>query len=473
MKSLKRSWVRNVAGVLGVSLAVACASRLPAPLARPSETFALRAHQFENLGNGLTVLWIEDDRLPYVSLQMMIKAGSAQDPLGREGLANLTADMLTKGTVKRAGPKLSADLEQVGSDVQVEVTPDYTVVATSALTTSRDEILDTFREILLTPSFPATELERHRRNQLAALTRLPDDADAFAQHIFPQFLYGAGHAYGHAAEGNAKSLAAIKRPDLTAFYARHFVPANGVLAVVGQFDEAWRSDVRKAFGAWQGTAPQEQPPGDFPAWKGVESLLIDKPDLNQAQVIIGTKGVARDVPEYLEVRAGLKILGEGFGSRLFEEIRVRRGLTYGIGPIFDPRERPGPLGIFTFTRVDKVPELVTETLNVYRALIAGGVTDAEVARIKAQMRAQFVHMFETSESLARQLLLLNRYHINEDYLADHMRKLDAVSTAGVNAAIKRHFNPDDLRILIYAPKAAAEPTLKALGPVEVKSYRLF
>jgi zinc protease len=202
-------------------------------------------------------------------------------------------------------------------------------------------------------------------------------------------------------------------------------------------------------------------------------MLVDKSDLNQAQVLFATKGIPRDVPEYLEVRAGLKILGESFGSRLFEEIRVRRGLTYGIHPIFDPREKAGPLGIFTFTRVDKLPELVTETLKVYRAFVAGGVTDAEVQRIKAQMRTQFVRMFETSDSLARQLLILNRYGIAEDYLADHMHKLARVSTATVNAAIKRYFNPDDLRILIYAPRASAEPTLKALGPVEVKSYKLF
>ena len=457
--------------------ATACASKgaaPPAPLARASSAnFVLRPHVYENLGNGLTILWIEDDALPYVSLQMMIKAGSAQDPLGREGLANVTADMLEKGTTKRSGPRINADLEQLGSDFHAEVTPDYTVLSTSALSNSRDEILTQFREIALTPTFAANELERHRKNELGALRRLPDDPDGFIRHAFPTFLFGASHPYGHEPEGSARGLGAITRAEVRAFYDQHYVPANSVLAVVGQFDDAWKMSVRRAFGSWSGPAPVERPVPEFPVWKGLESQLVDKPGLNQAQVMIGTKGIARSVGDYIEVRAALKVLGESFGSRLFEEIRVHRGLTYGITASFDPREATGPMGIYTFTRLDKLPELITETLNVYRAFVAGGVTDTEVTQVRAQMRSQFIGIFETSESLARQLLILNRYQINEEYLTNHLRNVDHLTTAAVNDAIKRHFNPHDLRLMVYAPRAAGEATLKALGPLEVKSFKLF
>ena len=228
------------------------------------------------------------------------------------------------------------------------------------------------------------------------------------------------------------------------------MPGNSVLAVVGQYDEAWASSIRRAFGAWATAPINEQPPGDFPRWKGIESQLVDKPGMNQARVLIGTRGVARDTPDYMEVRAALKILGESFGSRLFEEIRVHRGLTYGISSTFDPREKAGPLGIMTFTRLDKLPELLTETLNVYRAFVAGGVTETEVAQVKAQMNSQFMGMFETAESLARQLLILNRYHISEEYLEQHLKNVDRLTVAAINETITRHFSPHDLRIMVMA-----------------------
>ena len=140
------SFVSLIAAVL-VGVTSACASRAPGPaqpLKSAGASFKLRPHAFENLSNGLTILWIEDNALPYVSLQLMVKSGSAQDPLGREGLASVTADMLEKGSTRRSGPRISADLEQLGSDFRTEVTPDYTVLSTSALATSRDDILNQF-----------------------------------------------------------------------------------------------------------------------------------------------------------------------------------------------------------------------------------------------------------------------------------------------------------------------------------------
>ena len=451
----------------------ACASRAPKPfaVAGAAVPFQLKPHTFESLPNGLTILWIEDGSLPYVALQMMVKTGSAADPVGREGLAHLTASMLEKGTQRRSASRVSADLEQIGSGFSADVTTDSIMLGSSSLSTTRDEVLEQFREIVLTPAFSNAELERHRKNVLASLNRLPDDADAFANHQFPSFLYGATHPYGHSSGGTAKAIAAITAADVKGFYAQHFVPGNSVLAVVGQYDEAWRQGVRQAFAGWPGKPVPARTPPTFPEWKGIESRLIDRGDLNQAQVLIGTKGISRDVPDYMAVRAALKILGEGFGSRLFEEIRVKRGLTYGIGAFFDPREGAGPFGIYTYTRVDKINEIVTETLRTYRDFVTKGVTDAEVELTKAQMNAQFVRMFETAESLATQLLILNRYAISEEYLTQHQVNLSRLTTAAVNEAIHHHFSPDDLRILIYAPAPAAEPTLKALGPLEIKGYR--
>lgn len=434
--------------------------------------FHIRAFEQETLPNGLQILWIPDDSLPYVSLQMMVKTGSSEDPSGKEGLASLTAGLLERGTNKRSAPKIAEDLEQIGSSFDIEVQPDYIVTSASALTPNRDNILGQFEEILLKPSFPKSELERQRKMTLAGLNKLPDHAESFAQFVFPQFLYGK-HPYGHTGPGTPKSVAKITRQDVMRFYKEHFSPSNSVLAVTGQFDAAWKKKVEEGFSSWSKTAEVSHAIPEFPQWKGVEVLLVDRPDLQQAQIEIGFKGVARKVPEYMDIRAALKILGESFGSRLFDEIRVKRGLTYGIYSWFDPRFGAGPMGIYTFTRVEKVGETVRETLNTYRNFVSGGVTDEEVTTVKALMRGQFPRTFETPEALARQLLILVRYDIPVDYLKNYYATLEKVNKASVNAAIKKYFDPQNLRVLVYAPRKAAEESLKSVGKLEVKNYKEF
>jgi zinc protease len=265
----------------------------------------------------------------------------------------------------------------------------------------------------------------------------------------------------------------MARVDIQRFYSTYYVPANSVLVVVGQFDNSWREKVGQAFEGWKSQPMMASDVPDFPKWKGLEMLLVDRSDLNQAQIQIGFKGVPRNIPEYMELRAAMKVLGESFGSRLFEEIRVKRGLTYHIHSWFDPRLKAGPMGIYTFTRVDKVGETVEETLRTYRQFIKDGVTDSEVTTVKALMKGQFPRTFETPEALAKQLLILNRYGVPTSFLTNYMENLEAMKKASINATIAKYFDPENLRILVYAPRGKAEEPLKKLGKVEVKEYKEF
>lgn len=434
--------------------------------------FSIRKFETQTLENGLSILWIPDNTLPYVSLQMMVKSGSSHDPANREGLAGLTGALLEKGTNKRSADKIAEDLEQIGSDFSVDVEPDYSVVSTSALSFHKDNILQQFTEIILSPSFPNAELERQRKLVLAALQKLADKPDDFSEYLLPKFLYG-NHPYGHSSVGSPMTIRGLKKADVQKFYNDNYVPGNAMLAVVGQYDEAWKKSVVDAFSKWKTKGnPAREVPG-FPQWTGTELLLVDRADLNQAQIQIGFRGVPRNIPEFLELRAALKVLGESFGSRLFEEIREKRGLTYHIHAWFDPRLQPGPMGIYTFTRLDKIGETVDETLKTYRQFVSQGVTDEEVAEVKALMRGQFPRTFETPEALARQLLMLNRYGVSPDYLTNYLANLETMTKDSINGTIKKYFDPTNLKILVYAPKAKAEETLKKIGKVEVKDYKEF
>jgi zinc protease len=435
-------------------------------------SFQIRKYESETLPNGLTILWLKDQALPYIGLQMMIKSGSSQDAPGKEGTAGFTASMLEKGTLKRPALKISEDLEQIGSDFSVDVQPDYTMAGTSSLSFNKDNLLAQFGEILLTPSFPHAELERHRKQVLAGLMKLADRPDDFTEYLLPHFMFGM-HPYGHESSGVPKSIRGLKKFDLQQFYTANFTPGNSMLAVVGQYDDSWKQNVKDVFGKWKSKSSKGKEIPEFPQWKGTELLLVDRADLNQAQIQIGFKGVPRNIPEYLELRAALKVLGESFGSRLFEEIREKRGLTYHIHAWFDPRLKSGPMGIYTFTRLEKIGETVEETLKTYRSFVSQGVTDEEVSEVKALMRGQFPRTFETPEALAKQVLLLNLYGVSVDYLRDYLPNVDRMTKESINKSIAKYFDPTNLKILVYAPRDKAETTLKKLGKLEIKGYKEF
>ena len=435
--------------------------------------FQIHKYETQTLDNGLQLLWIQDQTLPYVSMEMMLRSGSSQDPAGKEGLAFLTGAMLSKGTKGRTAVQIAEDLDQIGSGFSANIEQDYMMLSSSSLSFDKDELLKLYSQIILQPSFTNAELDRLRKEALGGLQKLPDEPEEFVQYLLPPFLYGKNHPYGHEPQGTVHSMRSLKRADLQKFYQAAFTPDNAVLAVVGQFDDNYREAIVKAFGGWKAKAAKTKDIPEFPELKGRELLLADRGDLNQAQIEIGFKGVARSVPEYLEYRAALKILGESFGSRLFEEIRVKRGLTYHINAWFDPRLKEGPMGIYTFTRVDKIGETVEETLNTFKKFVDGGVTEAEVNEVKALMRGQFPRSFETPQALATQLMILNRYGISADYLVHYLDSVQAITRDKVNATIKKYFQTDNMRIVVYAPRAKAEPTLKKIGKTEVKSYKEF
>ncbi|MGZ3722842.1 MAG: M16 family metallopeptidase [Bdellovibrionales bacterium] len=445
---------------------------VPAFAKEKVEPFQLRKFETQTLKNGLKILWLADPSLPYIAMNLMINSGSSQDPAGKEGLAAFTAGMLEKGSTKRSATQISEDLEQIGSGIDVGVEPDYTMVTTSALSFHKDNVLKQFAEVLLQPSFTNAEIERHRKNILGSLQKLADSPEAFTEYLMPRFLFGT-HPYGHEAVGRPGSVKNFKRMDLQKFYADNYDPSHSVLAVVGQYDGAWKESVVKTMEAWKAKPSTQVEIPEFPQWKGRELLLVDRGDLNQAQIQIGFKGIPRSLPEYLEFRAALKVLGESFGSRLFEEIRVKRGLTYHISAWFDPRLKPGPMGIYTFTRTDKIAETVEETLKTYKKFVDDGVTDAEVTEVKALMRGQFPRNFETAEALGKQLLILNRYGISPDYLTNYLVNVQAMTKDSVNKSIKKYFDTENLRILVYAPRAKAEESLKKLGKLEIKNYKEF
>lgn len=432
--------------------------------------YRLRDFEEKTLPNGLRILFIPDQALPYVSLSMLIRSGSAQDPKGQEGLASTVAELLTKGTTKRSATQIADDLGNMGAELDANASYDYSVVSASALSNVSAGLLTNMLEVVTQPTFPDAEIERTRKQALAQLARLPDNADAFADLAFSSYLYG-DHPYGRPAIGTPKSLADLKKKNIIQSYLRNYRPNNAILAVVGQYSPDFRRKVEEGFGAWQ---QRDLPKTEWPVAAKPEGLgirVIDYPGLVQSQIRIGTLGIQRSNKDFLALRVGNTILGGAFASRLNDRIRKELGLTYSIGSGFDARLEVGPFAVETFTKNATVGQTVSETLKVLEKFKTEGATSEEVERTKGYLKGIFPASIETPEKLAFNLMILRHYGIPDSYLTNYISSIDALSRSEINDAMSRALDTKNIRVLVYSKASDVVPQLEPLvgaGKVEVK-----
>lgn len=431
-----------------------------------NKEFQFKPFKEAQLSNGLKVLLIEDKGLPYFSALLLVKAGSNRDGVNEKGLASFTGAMLNKGSSKRNTMQIASSLEQLGSSIGIDVKSDYMMVMASSLATGREALIRDFSEIVLDPIFPETEITRLRQQTLANFKQLPDESDEFASWAFNGYLYGDNHPYGAASAGKPKDLARIQRKDLQKFYNTYYRPGNAILAVAGQLPANIMEQLEANFGKWKSQPVADVQIAKFPENKGIEIEVVNKPGLNQSQIIFGQKGIQRNNPDFLPLRVAASILGGSFTSRLMQEIRVKRGLTYGIYSYYDARLGDGPFIMSTSSRHDKVGEVVTESLNIVKDLRDKGITEQELLDAKAYMKGQFPNALETPEKLAQNLLLLRMYGIPDSYLTDYNANLDKISVQDINRVIKQYMSPENMKIFVYTTKEAVQKQLEPIGKVK-------
>lgn len=456
-----------VAAVLGVAAPFATSGCVSGSKGGGSSWFGgssykLPAYEEKKLANGLQVLFVPDHSLPYISFSVLVRAGAVNDPAGLPGVAAMVAELLDKGTTRRSAPKIAEDFGQIGADFDASASSEYTMVSASALSTKADELLTYLFEILTEPTFSDAEIERMRRQTLASLRRLEDNPNAFSDRVFRAFLFES-HPYARPIFGNLKSVTNIKKKHIIQHYLRYYRPNNVVLAVVGKYTPEFAANVEKVFGAWE---QREVPTLEIAApasSNGRRVLLVDKPGLVQAQLRIGHTGIERKSEDFLAVRVANTILGGAFMSRLNNRIRRELGLTYSIHSRFEALHQPGMFEISTFTKNESVGQTIEETLKVLAEFKKDGVTADEVEAAKGYLKGVFPQTIETPEKLALNLLQLRLYGIPDSYLKNYLKELDSLSVSTINRAIKKHFDDENIKIVVYASAKATRPQLKVIS----------
>lgn len=455
-------------GCLLIALAAAGAAAqsldTPPPIA-PPRPLAIAPPTVATLANGLRVVVARRMGLPLVTAELVVRSGAERDPPLRAGLANLTGMLLVKGTATRSAPAIAEAAEALGGALDSGAGWDRTYVAITVAKPMAAPALDLVADVALRPRFAADELERARKQAIDGLNVALAEPGTLAQVAAERAAFGDG-TYGHSAAGTPASLARIRRADVTALHAQVFRPDNATLIFAGDITaEEARALAQRAFGRWQrprtplAAAPlvPAQPMRKAP-------VVIDMTGAGQAGVALAMPSIARAAPDYYAGVVANTLVGAGYSSRLNQELRIKRGLTYGVGSALDARRAGGLFSIGAQTKNASASELVEVTLAELARAAATPAPEPEIAARKLAVIGGVSRRFETTDGLAGVIAAYEAYGIDVGEVTRVIDRLDAVTAEEVQAFVRTHWPARGFAIVVAGEAPQFVAALRARYP---------
>ena len=415
------------------------------------------------LDNGLEILVVEHHELPVVDMILVVKTGGEGDPANKPGVATLTASMLDEGAGRRSSLDIADQEAFLGVQIGTGSGWDVSSVSLHAPVAVLDSAMALFADVALRPTFPASDLERLRKERLTELLQLKDRAPAIADRAYASILYGEKHPYGRPLTGTEASTRAVTRRDVQRFYQTYYRPNNATLIVVGDVtpDDIERR-VREMFSSWaRGEVPSTQF-AEPPAALATAIYLIDKPGAPQSSVRIGSIGVPRSTDEYFAILVMNTILGGAFTSRLNTNLRETHGYTYGAGSSFSMRSAAGPFTARAEVVGAKSDSSLIEFMKELRA-IRDTVPQSELEKAKRYLQLQLPGEFETTGDIASQLVPVVVHGLPLDYYNSYTERIGGVTVTDVQRVAQRYVDPSRFAVVIVGDRKAIEAGLKALN----------
>jgi zinc protease len=428
----------------------------------------LPPYREHELPNGLRVFVMETREVPLVTVSLVVPAGSAMDDPGAEGIANLAGRLLLKGAGGMTAEQIAESIEAIGGSIRCRTGRDYTGAYANFMAKDLDRAVDMLAKVVLAPSFPEEELAREKALVAAEIAGTKDNPMAFASREFVRALAG-DHPYAHPVEGSEESVNALTRDRVLAFYDAAYVPRGSVLAVVGDVDAKKALDLVKArFGGWKGEAGARAIPALAPkTFPGRRVLVVDKADATQSQIRFGNVTVPRGTSEEFPLVVSNTVLGGGFTSRLMDEIRVNRGLSYGARSANTNFRHGGLFGVYTYTKNVSLRECIDVALEQVERMRTEKLSDAELASAKKYITGLFPFDVETNADLANWLVDLTFYGIPVSYVEEYGSKIDAVTADDCLAAARNRYWRDDNLMFLMTKYDETKAQLEGLGKIDV------
>ena len=434
--------------------------RPPRPLQAHPVNFP--SYAMKTLGNGLQVIAVPHHEQPAVSLRLLVRAGAAQDPADKPGVAELTASLLDQGTPTRSAEGIADALDSIGGALGTGAGSDLTYVNAVVMKDSLGFALDLVSDLAQHPAFAPEEIERQRQQALSGMRVSYDDPDFLADVVFDRLVYGE-HPYGRPQGGTPETLSAIARADLVAFHRRWFGANNAILAVVGDVtpDEAF-AGAERAFGSWR-TVDASDPRPVTPPPPARRLVIIDKPGAVQTEIRAGNIAIARKSADFMALDLATKILGGEGANRLHRVLRSERGLTYGASADFNALKDAGEIMAQTNTRSETTGETLRLMIDEVWRLIRDQVGDRELEGAREYLTGSFPLTIETPSQIALQILNAVFYGLNLNDLQTYRERVSAVTPEDVQRVARNYLHPDKLTIVLVGDASAFVTQLPGAG----------
>ena len=419
------------------------------------------------LDNGMVVYLIEDHELPLVSGTAIIRTGSRLESGDQVGLASITGKLMrTGGTQTHSPDELNELLEQKAAVVETSIGDSSGSASFESLSGDLEEVFSLFADVLRTPAFSPGKLALVKQQTVGGIARRNDNPGDIASREFNKLLYGDDSPYARTVEYD--TLENISRTDVVNFYQRYFHPQNMILGIVGDFEPSQMKDlIESAFGDWRSPSAVAsiQPPPASQQQTGT-IFFVDQPQLTQSNILLGHLGGQFDSPDYPALSL-LNGVMNGFGGRLFNEVRSRQGLAYSVYGYWSARyDYPGVFIAGGQTRSDATVPFIQAIRGEIAKLRNNPVTSEELAYAKQSILNSFVFNFQNPGQILSRLMRYEYYGYPADFIFQYQQGIKDVTVEDVQRVAREYLKPENIVTLVVGSSNQIEPPLSNLGSVK-------
>ncbi len=441
---------------VGASTAMASAGDFPAtpPAPGPAPKLSVPTPSTQTLANGLQVISVRRAGLPLVTAQLVLHGGGEMDPPQLAGLADLTANLLSKGAAGRTAPQIAAAVEALGGSLSAAAGWDQSAVGVTVTTPKLPQALGLLAEVARQPDFSAAELKRAQAQAIDDLRLSLSRPTALASLAVGRSVFGDG-AYGHSRSGTPASIARISRNDVQHLHDALYRPDNAILILTGDVTpEQAQQLAQNSFGDWRKPATPLAPrPVGMAASQVPAILLIDQHGAGQAGVVVAHAAPPRNDADYYVGIVANAVLGGSYSARLNEEIRIKRGLSYGASSRLQALGDAGMWLAAAQTKNPSAPQVVELVLGEFKRLGSARVSADELAARKATLIGSYGNSLETTAGLAEQVGELAIHGVKLEQIGKYIEQVQAVTPKQIEKYAAKHLDADGSKVVVVGDAA--------------------
>ncbi len=435
----------------------------PEPL--PLDDIPFPAFEERLLANGADLIVVPHDEQPYVTVNLVVRAGNAADRRNRVGTAAMVASLLNKGTDTRTALDIADAADHIGATLTAAAADDWTNVILGVVTSQLDAGLELLGDIVVNPGFPEEEIDLYRQQATTNLRLQLGSPGFLANREFQQAVYGR-HPYG--LFSTPESIESIRRSDLISFHLRHYKPTNALVVVAGDVTtDDIEARLNQALADWEPGPSRPPTYFDVPAREETEIVLVHRPESVQSTILVGQPAMKGDHDDWMPLDLGSRVLGGASTGRLFQVLREEKGWTYGS---YSAAVRKRDVGYFLANaevRSEVTDSALAELLNQVELIRSEPIPEDELANVRDYLVGSFPLSIETPQAIANQVATYRLRGRSTEELESYRDRVSAVAPEDVQGALMAHFDPERAVVVVVGDATEIRSGLTRFGRVRM------